>query len=83
MKSFIFTTKQKGTKATAYIYEVKKNKPIGIGKVSWITGSTTGAMGEVDTFLVHNNVIPKSWSKDHRGTHGYYIPNDKYTITEI
>lgn len=90
MRTFIFTdTLVKvnrtygGQTRKINVYRMTNNKPTFIADVEYNTASTCGDYGEVDTLLVHGGHIPKSWSVNHQGTYGYYVPNDKYQIIRV
>ena len=77
MKTFIYTAEYKNAKygfnVTVTIHQIKKNKPVNCGQVSYNTGSCMGIEHEVNRHLINNNILPKSYGK-----RGGYVNYDKY-----
>jgi hypothetical protein len=70
MRTFIFKDELKsisrtygGSKHELTIYEVKKNTPEFLGRTTYHTSSTMGAISEANAFLIENKIIPSARSK--------------------
>lgn len=91
MKRFVFYVtrtghgKYGGVREFAKVYQIKRNGLECVGETrTWCTASYMGRHGEVNSFLLANNLIPKTWSRDYDGSlTEYYKINEKYEIEEI
>jgi ABC-type cobalt transport system substrate-binding protein len=91
MKRFVFYVtrvgrgKYGGAKEFAKVYQVKKNDLECVGETrTWCTASYMSRSGEVNSFLLANKLIPKTWSRSYDGSlTEYYKINEKYEIKEI
>lgn len=91
MKRFVFyvtttgSSKYGGIYQYATVYQVKRDGLKFVGKTrKWNTASYMGASGEVNSYLLSEKYIPKSWSRDIDGIFTkYYRYNEKYEIKEI
>lgn len=79
MKTFIYSTKYKNTtygqNVTVTIYRLKNNKPEYLGETVFNTGSMMGVEHEVNSYLVKNKHLPKTYVRN-KGS--FYINYDKY-----
>ena len=76
MKTFIYTERNnKNSTVEVSVYQIKRNNPELIGKLTYTKGSTLGADSEVLNYLIENKYIPKSYynlsENEWRGA-GYY-----------
>ena len=81
MKTFIYKALYKnasyGQNVTVLIYKVIKNKPILLGETYFSTGSMMGVDHEVNSWLVKNKHLPKTYVRN-KGS--FYINYDKFGV---
>lgn len=67
MRTFLYSTetvKQKyGSKITASVYKLTKNKPFWLGDVVMFSQSMRGIEGEINSWLIENKYIPRTGRK--------------------
>ena len=92
MRNFIYTISKStvsrtygGANETASIYELKDGEINYIGETKWCTRGYMGEAGEINRFLLNNNIITAEQSKDRQGTQTPYYCRDNgfYKISQI